>query len=150
MKNYWKLPITFDEFMKGYLRWRVNFDRAFWFQCVDLIRQYWMECFNIILPASWWSAKKWRFQNRWKYKKITNTPEWFPEKWDIIFFDSVPSNPYWHVWIVTWWWALRAMVLDQNWWVWTATWRWKDSIQVREFNYINPPCLWRIRLTLDT
>lgn len=151
MKDKRILPIKYNmdyiEFREKWRWQRVDFDKFYRFQCTDLIRQYGREVFGKSLPSSWWSARSWRFQKRWKNKKIPNTPEWAPQQWDIIFFDATPRNSFWHVWVVESADVKTVVVLDQNWWVWKWNWIAWDEIQLRKFNYIRPRCLWRIRLT---
>lgn len=87
--------ITFEKFVEKYNGKFVDYDKAFGFQCVDLIRQYILEVLGYApydaLPAG--ATAKIIFNNfrtNKYFTKIINYPNNAPKKGDIIFWGYYP------------------------------------------------------------
>lgn len=110
--------MTIKEYINEVLWGRVDFDNSFWYQCVDLVRDYVKKVYNHTLGRSGWSAKSWywipsSFPN---WKKVKNDPtqkDLVPKIGDIVFFDW---GDYWHVGVCTETYgnANLLQVLEQN------------------------------------
>lgn len=100
--------MKFDEFVKKYLGTKTDYDKVCGVQCVDLVKLYLNKVFGI-KPGAWGNAK-----NYWtdfekhpelvkNFKKIKNTPNFIPEKGDIVIWDGDISskNNYGHIAIAT-------------------------------------------------
>lgn len=89
--------------MKSMLGKSIDYDKAYWFQCLDYIRWYADYIWKPIWTFSGSAYNGWQTGSpfkgtTWKrveYKKWTIAP-----RWSIIFFDKVKGNPYGHVAIV--------------------------------------------------
>jgi cell wall-associated NlpC family hydrolase len=116
--------MTFQQFLDRYNGAYIDYDGAYGYQCVDLMRQYIKDVFGvnpyIALPPNS-SAKQiykaYTFST--PYKKIANTPTAIPKNGDIIFWGYYPGVTGWagHVAIVV---GDGASVnnfisFDQNW-----------------------------------
>ena len=78
----------------------VDYDKAYWFQCVDLARQHAKDMWNTIWTFSWSALNGWLTGSPFvwtKWERVTNTTTAIPKEWDIVFLDKTASNPYWHV-----------------------------------------------------
>lgn len=142
--------MTYQEYKSLWLGKRINFDAAFWYQCVDLARHYAVHVFWLPSKPFGGTAYKW-WLNRAKVFPGKRFIEWFdatvPVGSIVIFKPNVPvktKKPWifnilwkqsrftdaWHVAIVDYIdndGVIR--VLEQNGKGW-ATWLWDDAIRV--------------------
>lgn len=126
---------------------RVNYDGAYGFQCVDLIRDY-IKNQNRTQPLSlWWlwckyfAISPYYYFKSTEYERIPNKINNKPEQWDIVIF-SKPSATG-HIGVVDSANYLTLNVLEQN--AWSGNWDWTGSnrIKVGTYSYIN--CMWRFK-----
>lgn len=116
------------EILKKHIWWRVDVDKAYWYQCVDWIRMYsnylWRE-----ITTRWSAFELW---NKWlwsRWKKIKKTTFNFPSEGDIVIWDTTWGWWYWHIAICNRFCnALVLRTVDQNWWDGSWNWLWKNAI----------------------
>lgn len=126
------MPRPYNDFKNKWYWRRVDFDWKFWYQCIDLFKQYYKEIFGIVLAkvgnANELRSNKYNTFGKW-WTRIVGTKDLM--QWDIVF-STVWK--YWHVGIFD-----RRVdgdrpvkVLDQNWsWINPAVdWTNGDEIQV--------------------
>lgn len=149
--------MTYEEYKKKWLWKRIDFDKSFWFQCVDLARDYAVNMMKLPSIAFWWTAYSWWLRRTivFPWKKYV---EWFsaniPIGSIVIFKPNVfveHKKPWmrnmiwrklrftsaWHVGIVDYIdndWVIR--ILEQN-GQWTWTWRWWDAIRLHWYRWKN-------------
>lgn len=94
--------MTFDEFIKTYNGKKIDYDGAYGVQCVDLIKLYLDKCFGI--KAGAWGNAHAYYDNFCNiaplYKNfvgLKNTPDFVPEKGDIMVWNKSKSMPYGHI-----------------------------------------------------
>lgn len=125
------------------LKWKyVDFDKAFWNQCVDLIRWiFWTFWIWFWDPVVWavdfaWQSIEW-------FTWVPNDDIYaFPEAWSVVIFDKTKKNPYWHIVYVLPWTTWRLMkALEQNVWIWGWKQVASNSVRVSWLSYL--PTLWR-------
>lgn len=100
--------MTFNSFITKYLGKKIDYDNVSGVQCVDLVKLYLDKVFSIKAGA-WGNAKDYwlSFDNREplkkKFKKIKNTPDFIPEKGDIVVWsgDISTSGDYGHIAVAT-------------------------------------------------
>jgi hypothetical protein len=107
----------YKEFRDKFLWTRIDYDKAFGYQCIDLIKLYLDVCL-------WW----WKVGALWNANQVPKNLEkkWFckldPKKtmiqWDIIVHTQWI---YWHIAIVDHILNWRVYVLEQN-WTWKNSW----------------------------
>lgn len=92
-----------DEFINKYINTKVDFDKAFGAQCVDLFRQYCKDVLNIPHTGAVEGAKD-IFLN---YDKLPLEQKYFkkysknnPEPADVIIWNQTKTNKYGHIAIV--------------------------------------------------
>lgn len=110
---------------------RIDYDWAYWYQCVDLIKQYADECLGM-----------WRIWAIWNAKDVPNGYFWkqFEQiKWtnDIMQWDIIvkTNSRYWHIAIVDHVLWNKVYVLEQNWsWKNSWSWEWDNAIRVYPYN----------------
>lgn len=132
MKDNKSKIILFNKYRKLKEWGRVDVDNAYYYQCVDLIRD-WVDYADLPPITNRWNAN-W-LDTIWLgkgWKKIKNSPLGIPSPWDIIFFSNLP---YWHVAIVGRAWLNWVEVLEQNAGNWNWDWLWPNSISFRRLNY---------------
>lgn len=133
--------LLFNRYKKEMIGKRVDFDWAYKFQCVDLVRDYakYVEYPNITTygdAIDLWSYWLWDWYTRVKNSLSNNPPVWaivFWKQWD-----------YGHVAIAGRSNLLWMEVLEQNWvwksklW-WNKSWDWmgKNAIRLRKDFYHN-------------
>lgn len=132
----------YNEFKKKYLGKRVDYDLSYWYQCVDLAKQYVKEIYKIALWSFGWDAYTW-FLNKSNtfnldlFDKIIYSPWMSPQPWDIVFFNRTSSNGNcWHVWISWQSSPDKLVILEQNYTlknIWT--WLWDAAITERTRSY---------------
>ena len=117
----------YKEFKDKWLWKRIDYDRAYWYQCVDLIKQYADECLWMWKIWAIWNAKdvpNWGF-----WKKFTKIV-WMNDimQWDIIV---KTNSKYWHIAVVdrvVW---DKIYVLEQNGsWKNSGSGAWDNAIRV--------------------
>ena len=97
MKNY-------DEFIEEVNNTSFDYDKVSGIQCVDLIKKYLKECFNIKVPlnsgnaVTYWEDDKKFLKD---FIKIENTPDFIPEKGDIMVWNKNRGKGAGHVSICT-------------------------------------------------
>lgn len=130
--------MTYLEFKQKYLLKSTDYDKAYWYQCVDLIKTYLSEVFNIKSGALWNAYNI--FVNTpkelTKFKKTVNTPTLVPKAWDIVIFNKSKSNWfYWHIAIVDEGTTVKDLyVIEQNAWSWNWDWKLNNRIYRRKKN----------------
>ena len=97
--------MTLDEFVKKYSGTKVDFDKKFGYQCVDLFRQYCADVLNIphtgaVVGAAELYTKYEVLPLEQKYfDRIPHTGD-VPCTGDVVIFGAVKTNQYGHVAIV--------------------------------------------------
>ena len=121
----------YKEFKDKWLWKRIDYDRAYWYQCVDLIKQYADECLWMWKIWAIWNAKDVPNWNFWKrFTKIV----WMNDimQWDIIV---KTNSKYWHIAIVdrvVW---DKIYVLEQNGsWKNSGSGTWDNAIRVHAYD----------------
>lgn len=131
--------LTHEEYKDKKVWWNTDIDWFFGYQCTDLVRHYYSTVYWHSLPSGMWNAIDW-WSRLWQlsddFNKVENVfwdPSNYPSQWDIVFFSTTTSNPYWHVAIVdnSNWYSLR--VLEQNWGAGIGSWEWTDAIRLRDY-----------------
>lgn len=131
----------FQKFTATINKWigkKVDYDNAFWNQCVDFARQY---CSDVGRPIgnfsgsayNWWKTGS-PFNSKWK--KVVRWVGNIPSAWDVVFFSPTSTNPFWHVAIVdNWCTQITLRVIEQN--AGSGNWDWKgnNAIRKRETGY---------------
>lgn len=121
----------YKDFVEKWKGKRVDYDKAYWYQCVDLIKQYADECLRMWKIWAIWNAKDvpdWSFWK--KFQKI----EWMKNimQWDIIV---KTNSKYWHIAIVDHILGNKVYVLEQN-GSWKDSWSgvWANAIRIQPYN----------------
>ena len=97
--------MNYDEFINAYLGKGFDYDGVAGVQCVDLIKMYLDKVFNI--KAGTWGNAKDYYENFDKlplkdsFTRIANTPEFVPQKGDIVVWGTDLGNKYGHIAIAT-------------------------------------------------
>lgn len=86
--------ITLDQFIKKNNGRFVDYDRAFGYQCVDLMREYIIEClglapYKVIPPVNYAKNAFYNYTGN-VFNKIWNGRTNYPKKGDIIFWKTYP------------------------------------------------------------
>jgi len=119
-----------EEYIETMLWKRINYDHAYWYQCVDLFKDYMDKVYWVKLGRSW-NANQIRY-NRYKpFDKRRQRIYWTADlkQWDIII--SLYGR-YWHIAVVNNDW-IKVNVLEQN-WVWGWNWlRW-NAIRLKQYS----------------
>ena len=120
----------YKEFRDKFLWTRIDYDKSYGYQCVDLIKLYLDVCL-------WW----WKVGALWNANQVPKNLEkkWFwkldPKKtmiqWDIIVHTQWI---YWHIAIVDHILNWRVYVLEQN-WTWKNSWSWENWNEIRLKDY---------------
>lgn len=131
--------MLYKEFEQKYLGKKVDFDKVYWYQCVDLARQYSMEVFWIDTGSFWGSAWSW-YEKLWKDVRFSKTVRVkkfnIPPVGAIVFFSPTAMwQPYGHVAICAYAqaWGDKIDVLEQN-WVWTGKWTGWDAVRINTYS----------------
>lgn len=121
----------YKEFVERWLGKRVDYDKAYWYQCVDLIKQYADECLGMWKIGTIWNAKnvpKWSFWSKFSQLYVS--------KWDIMQWDIIVRTiwEYWHIAIVDHVLNNKIYVLEQN-WSGKNSWNWlgQNAIRIKEY-----------------
>lgn len=135
--------IKHDQYVCAALWEKVDYDRAYQYQCVDFVRKY-AELFFEKIGTFSWSALNGRKTGKpfgKKRKKVENSDDAIPPQGAIMFFDKTKENPYWHVAVSHLSNAKRVTVLEQNGGKGTGTGTWTDAVRLQTYDYITPKCL---------
>lgn len=108
--------MTFDEFVKNYEGKRVDYDKAFGSQCVDLFRQYSKEVLGISEHTGAVVGAKDLYLN---YDRMPLMVKHFqkvytPQKGDIVIFNGTSGNKYGHVALVVYASRKTIVVFEQD------------------------------------
>jgi len=92
--------MTLDQFLVKWNGRYVDFDGAYGYQCVDLMRQYIKEVFGVnpyvaLPPAPNAKTIYNTYNSPTPYQKIKNTPTGIPKAGDIIFWGYYPGVTGW-------------------------------------------------------
>ena len=149
---------------KSLLLWkRIDFDKSFGYQCVDLARDYAVRVLWLPSKSFWWTAFNW-WLNREKVFPWKKFVVWFSSDipiWSIVIFKknalikhkkpwlfnlvwkNTKFTDAWHVWIVDYIdgdWVIR--VLEQNWnngriinWKRVYDWLWENAIRLHWYKW---------------
>ena len=122
-------------------------------QCVSLSKYYAKEVFWVSLWSFGWSAFSW-FENKSKTFDITKWKKvdyikwfvWVP--WDILFWQPINSNKYWHTAICgVWSTEEKLVILEQNYIAESSKdfWKWTGEAKITERvrNYNDLAWVWR-------
>jgi len=113
--------ITLKEFVDKWLGKKADFDGAYAGQCVDLFRFYLKEVLDITQPksvvgaADFWSNYETDPNLNQNFTKIKNTPEFVPEKGDVVIWTRRTGSGYGHIAIFLSGDVNKFVSLDQNW-----------------------------------
>ena len=120
----------YKQFKEKWLGKRIDYDKAYWYQCVDLIKQYADECL--------WMWKIWAIGNAKNipdssvFRKFFRLSVKSLIQWDIII--RTRWN-YWHIAIVDHILWNKVYVLEQNWsWKNSWSWLWDNAIRVKDYS----------------
>lgn len=108
--------MNLEEFIDKYEGQKIDFDKAFGSQCVDVFRQYAKDVLGIKEHTGAVNGAKdlyFEFENMPLMKKhydLYNTPK----SGDVVIFDKTASNPYGHVAIVIYATEKSLVVFEQN------------------------------------
>ncbi|MGN1420429.1 MAG: CHAP domain-containing protein [Eubacterium sp.] len=96
--------MTFDSFISKYLGQEIDYDGVSGVQCVDFVKLYLDKVFKIKAGAwgnarDYWTDFDIREPLKKNFTKISNTPDFVPEKGDILVWngDISSSNNYGHI-----------------------------------------------------
>jgi hypothetical protein len=96
---------TLDQFASKYNGKYKDWDGAYGFQCVDLIRFYQMEVLGVppqAIPAALTALRIFNnFTDNQYFTKVKNTPYNVPKKGDIVFW-GYPMGFFWNGWKPEW------------------------------------------------
>lgn len=89
--------MTYSQFKQKWLGKRVDYDKVYGFQCVDLIKQYLHERFGL-RPGAWGNAIDYWYQtNPAILKKFDRLSTSKARVGDIVIFKGINGNPYGHI-----------------------------------------------------
>lgn len=93
--------MTYKQFESKWLGKRVDYDRTYGYQCVDLVKQYVYEGFNLA-PGAWGNAINWWTTTNpnllTKFNKVSGSQG---VQGDIVVLRGLSGNPYGHIGICT-------------------------------------------------
>jgi len=142
--------MTHNEFKAKYLWKWIDFDGAYWSQCVDLPDAYCKFVYGFDMWPVGGSAKNTSLAQTFhndKRRKMYLPDKWVPLKmWDVLVSAPTATNPHWHIWIFDSQDTLGYNLLEQN----TAgggTRIKANAIKVRHVKWGKPPILKFFRFT---
>lgn len=140
--------MNYKEFKDKYLGKRVDFDKVYGYQCVDLIIQYCSEVFGIKSPWVWnaiTSTKSWANTTLNKeFNRIDYKSGIIPKAGDVVIWNKTSTNPYWHIWLADFWCTYKELkVIEQN--ASTGNWSWigQDAVRAKTKSYKDVICFFR-------
>lgn len=97
--------MNYDEFIAEYNGKSFDYDGVAGVQCVDLVKMYLDKVFGI-KPSAWGNAKDYyenfnNFPLKTSFTRIANTPDFIPQKGDIVVWGAGLGNTYGHIAIAT-------------------------------------------------
>lgn len=101
-----------------FLKWNnigCDFDGYYGFQCMDLYQQYNKEVMSGPHLPSPAAADVWNNYPKVLYERISNTPNNFPVKGDVIIWKKAPSLPFGHISVCYSADTSNFVSFDQNW-----------------------------------
>ena len=97
---WWRFLSIMDKYV-----WKsVDYDKMYWAQCVDFVKQFALEQYWVRLDSflgsaySWWIT--WNAFDKKQWDRVVYQKWLVPEIGDILFLDKIKSNPYGHVCVV--------------------------------------------------
>ena len=106
--------MSFDEFITKYLGKKIDYDKAYEGQCMDLYHQYVLEVLGLEHPGA--SSAYMLWNKTWRdYEKIPNSLLGVPKKGDIVIWNSNVGGGNGHVSIFIEGGVMMFTSLDQNW-----------------------------------
>ena len=139
--------MNYNLFKSKYIWNRVNYDKLYWYQCVDLIRQYIKERWRKQPLALWplwckyFAISPYHYFDINEYEWVKNRLDNKPEQWDIVIF-SKPSTTG-HIALVDSANYLSLKVLEQNAGSWNGNWIGANAIKLWTYSYYN--VMWRFK-----
>ena len=142
----------FGKFLSIINKWRgkaVDFDKVYWYQCVDWAKQFVLEQYGITLGSFSGSALNgWNtgspFNSNWI--RVSYKNGLVPEIWDVVFLNKTKSNPYGHVCIAdNGCDSSHLCVIEENAWTGNGDWKWGNVVTKRTLAYRSASrgdCLW--------
>jgi hypothetical protein len=112
--------MTTKEFVDSYIGKKVDFDKHYGAQCVDLFRQYCQDVWNVPHPGGVDGAKDIyinyeKMPGEVKYTdRIKYTGGNYPQEGDVVLFKESSSNQYGHVAICLYATTSRIVVFEQD------------------------------------
>lgn len=110
---------------------KIDYDKAYGYQCTDLIKQYLDECLGWWIVSALWNANQipWNLQKQWFW---AIEPSKSIIQWDIIVRTKWR---YWHIAIVDRVLGNKVHVLEQN-WSWKDSWsgEWQNAIRIQPYD----------------
>jgi hypothetical protein len=98
--------MTLVDFVEKYNGKKVDFDKRYGPQCVDLYRQYCQDVLNtphtggvngaVDIYKNYFSLP---LENKY-FERLDNTPQFLPNAGDVVVFDATPNNRFGHVAVV--------------------------------------------------
>lgn len=125
--------MTHLQYLQDRIWKRIDYDQAFWFQCVDLVRHY-MELVHWYKSGTFSGTafkgfQTWSPFNSNREKKTSGNPK----QWDVIFRWPTKANWWsWHVAIVDSVKGTNITVIEQN-GVGTGNWLWNNAIRISAY-----------------
>ena len=126
--------MTIKEYINLYLWNKVDFDKVYWYQCCDLVKDFAKKVLDAPLGGCNWSAKNLIDRNIAWYTKTMNTPFDIPKSWSIIVWKWWPYEQYGHTAVCIYADDKNLTVLEQN-AGWTGDGEWKNAIRLHKYNY---------------
>lgn len=128
--------------LKNWIGKIVDYDKAYWYQCIDFSRQHAKDMWNPIWTFSGSALNGWLTGSPFigtKWERVTNTTTAIPKEGDIVFLDKTASNPYWHVAVAgegcT---GSKLVLIEQNAGTWNGDGKNGNKITMRAIKYNDP------------
>jgi N-acetylmuramoyl-L-alanine amidase len=120
--------MSYPTFKNQWLGKRVDYDKVYGYQCVDLIKQYLAQEFGLS-PKAWGNAiDYWYNTNPAILEKFDKLSTNVTRQGDIVIFSGVNGNPYGHIGVVD---ATGGATLEQNGSTGNGSGIGRDAIRVR-------------------
>lgn len=113
--------MTVDQFVKKYQGKKLDWDKAYQGQCVDLFRYYVHEVLQLSQPrgvvgaADFWTNYQSDPILRDNFEKIPNTPEFVPKKGDVVIWNKKAGGGFGHIAVFIEGGVMNFTSFDQNW-----------------------------------
>ena len=111
--------MTLDKFVEKYNGQKVDFDKCYGYQCVDLFRQYCEDVLNVPQPSGVIGAREFytNYEDKPVEVKFFESLPYkgnIPASGDVVIFDRTNANPYGHIAIVIAADRVCMKILEQN------------------------------------